>query len=57
MSVVLVIIRYKSLYRPDLSSRGTVPSVVCITERDREASTQRRPLRTRGCCALEDVAH
>jgi hypothetical protein len=37
----------RSLRRADHSSRGVLPSVVCLTECDLEISTMRRPRPTR----------
>ena len=37
----------------DHSSRKVLPSVCCLIERHREASTKRRPLPTRGSCTME----
>ena len=50
---VLGVVRYSSLLRADHSSRGFLPSVVCLTECDRAALIMRRPWLTRGCCAME----
>jgi hypothetical protein len=49
LSWVLLIFRYNTYTRPE----GVLPSVVCQTECDREASIMRRPWPTRGCCAME----
>jgi hypothetical protein len=43
LSVVLCVVRYRSLRRADHSSRGVLPTVVCLTECDREASIMGRP--------------
>ena len=39
--------------RADHSSRGVLPSVVCLPKRDRETSITRRSWPARGCCAME----
>jgi len=41
--LVLCFVRYRSLRRADHSSRGVLPSMVCLTGCDRESSTVRRP--------------
>ena len=41
---------YSSVRRADHSSRGVLPSGVCVC--DREASIMRRPWPTEGCCAM-----
>jgi len=46
---VLCVVKYKSLCRADHSSRGVLPSVVCLS--DHESSIMRRPWPTRGCWA------
>jgi hypothetical protein len=38
--------------RADHSSRGVLPSVVCLIECDCEASIMRRPWPTKGCYAI-----
>jgi hypothetical protein len=38
--------------RTDHSSRGVLPSVVCLPECDRESSTMRRPRPTGVSCAV-----
>ena len=43
---VLCVVRLRSLRRADLSSRGVLPSVVCLTECERESSIMGRPWRT-----------
>jgi hypothetical protein len=48
---VLCVVRL-SLRQTDHSSRGVIPSMVCLTEWDREASIMRRSWTTRGCCAM-----
>jgi hypothetical protein len=40
---VLCVVRYRTLRRADHSSRGVLPSVMCLTECDHESSTMRRP--------------
>ena len=37
----------------DHSSRGVIPSSVCVTACDREALIMRRPWLSRGCCVTE----
>ena len=49
---VLCVVRKWSVRRADHSSRGVLPSVVSVTECDREFSTVRRPWPTRGCRAM-----
>jgi hypothetical protein len=49
---VLYVVRERSLRRADHSSRGVLPSVVRLSECDREASIMRRPWSTKGCCAI-----
>jgi hypothetical protein len=39
--------------RADHSPRGVLPSLVCLTEYDREALIMRRPWLSRGCCVME----
>jgi hypothetical protein len=47
-SLLLVnVVRSTSLRRADHSSRGVLPSVVCVTEPDHETSIMRRPWSTR----------
>ena len=50
---VLCVVRQRYLRRADHSSRGVLPSVVCLNECDREASIMRRPWPNKGCCAME----
>jgi hypothetical protein len=45
--VIVCVVKYRSLRGADLSSRGVLPSVVCL-ECDREASIM-RPWPARGC--------
>ena len=45
----------KCVLRSDLSSRGVLLSVVCVTECDSEASTVRRSWPIGGCCALKEM--
>jgi hypothetical protein len=45
--------RERSLRRAGHLSRGVLPSVVCLNECDREASTVRRPWPIRGFCAIK----
>jgi hypothetical protein len=52
---VLCVVRLRSLRRADLSSRGILPSVVCLTDCDHESSTTRRPLPTGGGGLLHHV--
>jgi len=52
---ILCIVRYSSLLQADHSSRGVLPSVVCVPECGREASIMRRPWATGGCCAMEKI--
>ena len=49
LSCVLYAVRHTSLLRADHSSRGVLPSVVCLTEGDCEISIKRRSWSTRGC--------
>jgi hypothetical protein len=49
---VLCVVKQSSLRRADHLSRGVLPSVVWLTECDREALIMRRPWPTRGCCAM-----
>jgi hypothetical protein len=46
--------RYKSLHRADYLSRGDLPSVVCLSECNRESSIRRKPWPTGGCCVMDD---
>jgi hypothetical protein len=50
---MLCVVRYRSLRRANHSSREVLPSVVCLSQCDREASIMRRPWLTSGCCAME----
>jgi hypothetical protein len=43
----------RGLCQTNCSSRGVLPSVVCLLECDREALRMRTPWPTRGCCATE----
>ena len=49
---VFCFVRKRSLRRADHSSRGVVPSVVSLTEYDRESLTMRRPWSTGAWCAM-----
>jgi hypothetical protein len=42
VSCMLCVVRYRTLRRADHSSRGVLPSVVCLTECDHESSIMRR---------------
>ena len=44
-----------SLHWTDHSSREILPSVVCLTQCDQEASAMRRPWPTRGCHAMKTI--
>jgi hypothetical protein len=56
MDVCLVcVVRLRSLHRAHHSSRGALPSVVCLTECDREASIMWRPWSTTGYCVIGDA--
>ena len=48
---VLCVVRLRSLRRADHSSRGVLPSVVCLNECDHESSIMRRPWPTGGSVA------
>ena len=47
----LCVIRERSLWRADRSSRGVLPTVACLTKCDHESSTMRRPWPTGCSCA------
>jgi hypothetical protein len=49
---VCCVLSGRGLCRADHSSRGVLPSVVCLNEFDHEASIMRRPWPTGGCCAI-----
>jgi hypothetical protein len=47
----LCVVRQSSVRRTDHSSRGVLPGVVCLTERDLKTSRRRRPRSDLGCRA------
>ena len=50
---VLCVVTYRSLRRADHSPKEILPSVVCVTECDREASTMKRPWPSTHCRATK----
>ena len=54
---MMCVVRDRSLFRADDSSRGVLPSVVCQNECGCEASKMGKLWPTRGCCAMEKNKH
>jgi len=52
VSVMIVVVKKRSLRRADHSSRGVLTSVVCLTECGREASIMRTRWPAKGYCAI-----
>jgi hypothetical protein len=52
LSLVSVVCCQRSLRRANHSSRGVLPSVACLNECDRAASTTRRRWRTKSCYTM-----
>jgi hypothetical protein len=50
--VIAMCCRSRSMRRADHSSRGFVPSVVCLNECDRVTSLKKGTWPTRGFCAI-----
>jgi len=52
---LLCVMRWKSLRQADNSPRSVLPNLMCLNERDREASIKRRLWPTRGCCTCVNI--